>query len=332
MKHKAFLRIVLPLLLTGLLPARAEQAADPGAASGLKWSPDTGYSGSERRPVVTEDSPIARYNDLLSLFEREQYGDAARLAENLAEEEAYEKSPLLERIMYYRGESLFMQGNLHDALEAYEELLKRYPNTIFVAEVLQREFEIARRYLDGSYQWSFLGIPVDMQSRGRALIDKLLQRAPYSRFAAEAHFLLAKDLFDRGQYISAELDFRMIPQFYPDSPYAKLAMMYRARCLLEMFAGPAYDQAPARDAEVLFREFRSDYPAGPPARQAQNYRIEARNKQAAKLLKVAEYYRGQDREKSAAMYYRRVVEKFSDTPSFAAAVRRLRAMGEEVEP
>ncbi|MFW5798687.1 MAG: tetratricopeptide repeat protein, partial [Planctomycetota bacterium] len=201
-------RLITCMVLVGLLGVTSVVQAQ------VRYTPEGRYVGQARRPVAESDSLLAAYNSVVTLYEQQRYEEAIDLADELIDEDVNRKSPLLEPLYYYMGRAYMDNGELTDAVDTFEELLQRFPYTNFAGEVYQSEFDIAKRYLDGSYKFRLLGIPFSMAPTGRALIERLLERAPHSSFAPEGQFLVARYYFDSRQFSEAEMSFQQVTRLY----------------------------------------------------------------------------------------------------------------------
>lgn len=225
-----------------------------------------------------------------------------------------------------RGDSLTATGYEYKALYDYEAVIKRFPASEEFVTALERELEIAVRYVNGlKYKW--LGLRVwDASDIGEELLIVIQERLPNSRLAERAGIELAEYYYRNHDLEMADVAYEMFLLNYPSSAYQMTAMERRVYSAIGQYKGPMYDSSPLRDARVLIRRFASLYP-GEAEKKGLNDALVARldESAAAELLESARWYMKQGDAVSARFTLTRLVHKH---PNTAAGTLALQVMAE----
>lgn len=300
-----------------LVVAAAGGPADPAAAQ-QEWildDADTWAEAAVPRPGTPEAALAAA---------REAYaqGDLER-AEFLATQwiERHEDHPLMAEALLVRGDALNDQGEDYQALFDYERIARAHTGSDAFVTALEREYEIARAYLNGRKR-KFWGLRIaDATEEGEELMIRIQERLPGSRLAERAALTLADWYFrERKLDLAAEM-YEVFLINHPRSVHAEDARRRLVYAYLAAFKGPEFDATGLAEARTRIEEMQAESPrmAEQIGAEALLTRIEA--SEANKRLVTARWYLRTGDPVAAELVLRRLIRRH---PRTAAATEALR--------
>jgi outer membrane protein assembly factor BamD len=164
------------------------------------------------------------------------------------------------------------------------------------------------------------------------LFEEVRLQAPASPVAAEATYMEAMSRYNEELYAGSAVDFRAVRRNYPNSPYAARAQFMVGESYYQISPRPELDQTYTLLALTEFQNFLHDFPNTPAASlpasattaptappssladSAQARILEIREKLAKKYFLSAQLYDKLEDFKSAAVYYKRVLDNYYDMP------------------
>ncbi|MGH7132415.1 MAG: outer membrane protein assembly factor BamD [Phycisphaerales bacterium] len=265
---------------------------------------------TQARKLLAEDRPAAAKELLDAWIERNDFTG----------------NRLLPQAYLLRGDATSADGDEYQALYDYEQVIKAYPGSPEFIIAVEREVEIANRYLHGlDRKW--LGMRIaNAEDVGVELMVRSQERMPGSRLGERASIELA-DYFYRERELSAASDaYELFEKNYPTSQYKPFAMERRIYANVARFKGPRYDTRPLTDARVLTRRFVNAYPARAAETGLNDALIVRIDDSAAESMWVAaDWYFQRGDEPGGRYTLKRLVAKY---PQSAAAERAVKLMVE----
>jgi len=229
-----------------------------------------------------------------------------------------------------RADATSAAGDPYLALRDYEFVIRRYPASQHFHTALEREYEIARMYVNGKKR-KFLGLEIlPATADSEELLIRIQERAPGSEVGERAHLLLGDYYFESGQMISAAEAYDLFLENYPQSDHAEFAMLRVVQANLARYKGPSYDQRGLIEAQQRLRQYAQRYPAAAEQIGADALIVRIRESLARRDLITADWYTQRGLPVSAATLYRRVIRDYPDTAAAAEAVDRLEEIGRPV--
>lgn len=329
------------------------QAPDPQkkAAETLKledFSPDnigkttkklTGYGPNRDRAYQLFGEAEAEYKRGAELTgsERTAAFNAAAAKFNQAAE-SWPDSALQQDALFYAGESFFFTDQYTKANEAYEKLVKAFPNNRHMDIVDQRRFTIAQWWLDETEKKpeSWWQVNVTDQSRpwrdtrGHALriFDKIRVDDPTGRLADDATLAAGNAQFKKGDYIRADEFYSDLRKNYPNSEHQFNAHFLGLKAKLLSYQGSSYAGAALDEGEKLVRQIRRQFPRDYEQERefVDRAYAEIRFRKAEREFDRGSYYERRGENRAASLYYQTVVNSFADTPLAQKAENRLAAI------
>jgi outer membrane protein assembly factor BamD len=145
------------------------------------------------------------------------------------------------------------------------------------------------------------------------IFKKIIDKVPYSPYAAKAQYKTGILLLKLGRYDEAREAFQKVGDNYPDSEWAAPAKYQLAIATSKASGGADYDSTAVVEATKKLDEFIKVHPDADISPQANAQLKELRNREAKKNFDIAEFYERQRQYKSAQVYYKIVLDRYSDT-------------------
>lgn len=245
----------------------------------------------------------------------------------------------------YAAEAQYLVGRAYEArrwdekaFKEYQKAIEKYPKIPHFEEILQRQFDIAMRFLGG--QWFKLwGVIPFFPSKEKTadMFAKIVRNGPYSKVGPQAQLALGATREKQKDYPLAVQAYEKAADTYHDQPKIAAEALYRAgQAYLKQAKTAEYDQGAAASAIATFTDFIALYPQDPRVPEAQKTIVELRSEQARGAFRIAQFYEKKRHWDGARVYYNEVVSKDPNSELAEKARRRLdvlrRAPGAATQP
>lgn len=233
-------------------------------------------------------------------------------AELLADSSVLKANALKAQIAAYKECNMYYRE-----FEAIEQLLSRFPEEADYAAMVNREYELGELYYSGKRQpayWGLRWIPwLEGADKSQEILEKALERAPFSKRAPSARLRLAY-ILDQDSKVKESLDqLRLIIKNYPDSTEVEFAYLALADGLLVMAQRGDGDGRYSSEAIEVFHEIIKKYPNSEHSEWARKSLLKAQDIQAGRLLTMAQFYQRTGRTDAAERYLARIVKDFPES-------------------
>ena len=236
------------------------------------------------------------------------------------------------RAQYLLARSYEGKGHDEKAFRSYQVLLEKYPKFANAQEVLQRQFEIANRYLAGKWfrLWGTIPFFPSME-RTVAMYEKIVRNGPFSPVAPRAQMNIGAARENQRNFFNRIDPFREAVQAYEkaadryhDNPEIASEALFKAGMAYYRQARKAdYDQSVAQQASATFNDFIVLYPNHEQVPEAQALMSELRTEQARGFFMTARYYDKRDKVPAAMIYYNETYVQDPNGPYATQARERL---------
>ncbi len=263
-------------------------------------------------------------------FDKKDYSLARRAADRVVK--MWPFSDYAPQAQYLLARCDEADGKSERAFKEYQQLLEKYPKSANYNEVLERQFVICNRFLDGERfkLWNFIPTFPSME-KTVGLYEKLIKNGPYSDVAAQSQLNIGaarekqSRLFnDNEPFIQAAQAYEKAADRYRDRPKIASEAMYKEGLAYSRQARAAeYDQSTAGKAIDAFRDFMTYYPDDPRAAQGEKIIADLKTEQARGNYEIARFYEHGHHWKSALVYYNEVVIKGPKSPYAAISLQRI---------
>lgn len=231
--------------------------------------------------------------------------------------------PLVIEARLIRGDIRSARGNYYRALFDYEYVARTSPATEAWRIAIEREFEIARMFVQGVNR-KFLGMRLlPAKGEGEELLIRVQERVPGSDLGEKASITLADYFFAEGEMFQASEAYDLFLLNYPDSPQREWAMLRLMQANLARFRGPEYDPTGLLEARQRLEQYRREFPASAERIGVNALDVRIADALAEKDLADARWYEQRGNDVSAAYLYRRVVEDHPQSDAAQVAIERL---------
>jgi hypothetical protein len=305
------------------VPASAQPATAPATAPTRTWAYDGRGNWTPVGEGVATTQTVA--NPTLDRVERllaaRQHQPARKLV--LAWLRKNRRAPDRDRGVYLLAEAYYQYGDRIRAFYHLDELLDLHPESKLFYPALEKQYEIADRYLRG-YKRRLLGVPLlGAQEEGIDMLFRIQERAPGSPLAERALLRTADYYYDRGQYDLAADAYATYARSYARSPVVPRVKLRQAFASLAQFRGRYYDATPLIDARAQLEGLQAAYPdlAAQEGVAGVLARIDA--SMADKLYWTADFYSRTRSPLAAAYTYRYLISRYPTSPDADRARRRL---------
>jgi outer membrane assembly lipoprotein YfiO len=318
--------VIVALLLlseTGIAQPTTQPATAPAAGPSRTWT----YSGRGNWTAVSDTAPTIQRveNPTLDRVDRllaaHRFGEARRLV--LAWLKKHRKAPDRDRGVFLLAEAYYQYGDRLRAFYHLDELLDLHPESRLFYPAMEKQFEIADKFLRG-YKRRLFGIPMlGAEEEAIDMLFRIQERAPGSPLAERALVRTADHYYSRGQYDLAADAYAAYARSYPRSPVIPRVKLRQAFASLAQFRGRYYDVTPLIDARAQLQALQAAFPDF--AEQEGIAAVLARvdKSMAGKLYWTADFYRRTHEPRAAAYTYRYLITRFPTSPEADRARQHL---------
>jgi outer membrane protein assembly factor BamD len=281
---------------------------------GEGWTYEAVGSGKWVRTRAKDQLDVAE-----EAFDAKKYDTAFKASRRTVK--VWPLSDYAPRAQYLLGRCYEARHDDKLAFDEYQRLLERYPKVENYQEVVQRQFEIANRYLAGQWfkLWGYIPFFPSMD-KTVAMYEKVIKNGPYSAVAPQAQLNIGAarekqvSFFNRiDPFREAVKAYEAAADRYHDNGQVAAEAIYKAGYAYYKQARKAeYDQSVAGQAIATFDDFVTIYPDDPRVPEAQKMRNTLKTEQARGNFDIARYYEKKRRWDGAKIYYN---EAFSRDPS-----------------
>lgn len=235
--------------------------------------------------------------------------------------------PLVPQAFLIRADATAV-NNEYEALYDYETIIKSFPGSPEYVTAIERELEIAVRYLSGldRKQWGIRWIGAE--GVGEELLVRVHERLPGSQLGERAVIELGDYYYRELDLTSAAVVYQAFVASYPRSAYVMRAKQRQIFANLGKFKGPRYDTTSLLDSGALIKRFQSEYPSQAQAvglDDALLTRID--ESRATQMFETAKWYMDRGDPVSARVVLRRLLKNHPQTASGGKAYDLLKARG-----
>lgn len=297
----------------------------------------------QKQPTYPPDSPqgqlqairreLAEFQALVSAHPDEARAHADR-AQDLAEKwiADHPNSDLMADALLLHGNARAARRHYYNALEDYEQVIRRYPASPQFQEALRHEFQIAKLFINGMRR-RFLGMRIlTAYSEGEELLIRIQERSPGSALGEEASITLANYYYRDGQMYNAAQTYDIFLKNYPRSPRREEAMLRAIQANLARFKGPRFDPTGLIEARQRLRTYRRAYPAAADRMGVDALLVRIDESLAMKQYLIAGWEVKRDNLVSAAYLYQRLVKAYPRTAAAGLALEQLAKLPANVRP
>jgi outer membrane protein assembly factor BamD len=229
------------------------------------------------------------------------------------------------RAEYLMGRCLEVRHKDEAAFNAYQKIIEQYPKSGQYKEVLQRQYEIATRFLNGEWfkLWNTIPLYSSMDETAK-LYAKVVNSGPYSDVAPHAQLRIGAAREKQHDYAEAVKAYETAADRYHDQPEIASDAMYRTGLAWEKQADTAeYDQGAAAQAIAAYTDFITFYPDDKRVAGTQKSVTKLKAEQVRGSFNIAQFYERGHKWAGAIVYYNAVLQLDANSPLAAQARQRI---------
>jgi outer membrane protein assembly factor BamD len=233
----------------------------------------------------------------------------------------------------YAPEALFRAGNLYlkrkqyyKAFDAFQVVLRRYPNTKRFNELIGQQYRIASALLDGAHNhiWGGLVPSFSNRSKGIEFFEVILLDAPYSDYAPLALMDIARGHQSEKDTDEAIDALDRLVNTYPQSVMAPVAYLKLGDLFASLSEGPQYDQASTKQAMTYYEDFMILYPGDTGVAAAATGVDKMKTILAQSKIYIGDFYFYKRLNyRAARVFYNEAITSYPDSAPAALAKKRL---------
>ncbi|MFP4473723.1 MAG: tetratricopeptide repeat protein [Candidatus Omnitrophota bacterium] len=289
------------------------------------WTPESGKWVNPKYAV--KDTPQEQLEYALEVYQAGEPADAEDEMRKLIKH--YPKAREAAEAQFYIAQFQQEQGDLAKAFKSYQLVLEKYPFTERTRQIIERQYNIADRLLQGKAKreeeslWARIGVSyIDVVDMFRQVI----KNAPYGEFSAPSQYKIGLYFKEEGLLQEARDAFEKTLNDYPETEWAQAARYQIAASDAERSAAAAYDQKITATAIEELEDFVQDYPEAELKDSAKQQIRELREKEAENNFIIAEFYEKQEEFEAAKVYYHTIVDEYDKTEWASKALEKIRKL------
>src|SRR3989338_6052650 len=283
------------------------------------WTPESGKW--ENPKYAAKDTPEDQIVYAQKFYEAKNFREALKEYKKLLK--YYPLSKEAPTAQYYVGRIMEDLDNPYEAFKSYQKVIDTYPYTELVDDVIEREYKIGDAFFSGKKIKIIGKWQMPAKDKAIEILKAVADNAPYGKYADIAKFkagLCYKDIQD---YNSAILMFKDLIDRYPNSSVIDKARFQLAECSKLLSVKPEYDQTPTNLARKEFEDFLKKHPDSEMAPDAKQIVDKLKSREAENAYETGKFYEARRAPASAIIYYKDIVQNYSETEWAKKAQERL---------
>lgn len=258
--------------------------------------------------------------EIKKLVQEGEAGAARDIVKQLREEFPDRAGPDLN--LFVDGELQYWKNHYGRAMGKYENLLKSYPGSEFAQVALQRQYDMARAYLDGRKKVVLGFIRISGYAEGVAIMEKISDRAGIDEpnsIGLNAAIAVAEHYERTQQYLEGYLKWSEIASYWETGPIGKRAMYRMAEDNFLAYNHHApkerhrFDASKLTTAKTYYEKFLALYPDEAAQNDVPAKVKEIDEEMAYKQFRIGQYYRHVGKDRAAYLYFDLVIQSWPKT-------------------
>jgi outer membrane protein assembly factor BamD len=236
----------------------------------------------------------------------------------------YPRSNEAPEAMYKVAKQLQKKGDFEAAFDAYQQMLKKHPETPNFEDSVVEQINIANAFLNGR-KVKFLGIKLTpSMEKAEEMYASILKVAPYSKHAAVTQFNLGLAIEKQGRAQEAISAYQKVIDKYPNSSACSSAA-YQVGYVYQRLGmtGKSQDLSALKESQNNYQDFLLQYPNSEKVQQAGENMKKMFSREGADTLRIARFYDFSKDYKAASIYYNDVIRRFPQSEYATAAKTRI---------
>lgn len=298
--------MILAILVAFPFRSPAPLIYRPG--EGWTYEP-VGSEGKWQRGRAKDQLDVAQ-----AAFDKKDYGLALKAARRVVK--VWPLSDYAPQAQFLVAKCYDAKNKDYKAFKEYQRLIEKSPRGTNFAQISERQFEIANRYLAGKWfrLWGVIPFFPSMDKTAQ-MYEKIVKNGPYSEVAPKAQLNIGRAREKQRDYPLAVKAYELASDRYFDRPQYHAEALYREGVAFHKQAQTAeYDQTAAGRAIAVFTDFMTLYPEDPRVPETQKVIAKLKSEQATGSYRIARFYEKKKKWWAARTYYNEVVQQDPGSP------------------
>jgi outer membrane protein assembly factor BamD len=288
------------------------------------WTPETGKFVNPKWEVKPTPADQLEYAQSF----RDQGNCKKAMAEYKKLIKAYPRAKEAPEAEFFTGQCLEDTHKPYEAYQAYQLVIDKYPFSERAGQIVGLEYNIANHLLENKDRSKWAEVVVGSDERVVEILRTVIRDAPYGKFAAISQYKIGLFLKEKGMYQEARDEFEKTMNDYPNSEWAQASKFQIAMADMSRASDAQHEQKVASVAMDEFNEFVKTHPDSELTPEAQAQMARLKDKEAENNFVIAKFYQKQKNLKAARIYYKEVVNNYSDTTWGPKAQAVLKIIGD----
>jgi outer membrane protein assembly factor BamD len=309
--------MLLVLICLVALPYRSPAPLIYRPGEGWSYEPVGGGGTKWQRGRAKDQLDVAQ-----AAFDKKDYSQALRAARRVVR--VWPLSDYAPTAQYLIARCYEAKGQDEKAFKEYQKVLEKQPKIATFQDILQRQFDIANKFLGGKWFKLWGVIPIfSSMDKTADMFEKIVRTGPYSDVAPQAQMKIGAAREKQKNFALAAKAYETAADRYHDRPQIAADALFRQGMSYDEEAQTAeYDQSTAGQAIATFTDFSTLFPGDARVMEAQKLITSLRSEQARGNFMIAKFYEKYKKWNGALVYYNEVL--LLDPNSSYATLARLR--------
>jgi len=327
--NRRFAFLLLAALCITLVPFRSPAPLIYTPGEGWTYEP-VGGEGNWQRTRAKDQLIVAQ-----DAYDKKDYSTALKAARRTVK--VWPLSDYAPQAQYVVAQCYEAKGMDERAFNEYQKVLEKYPRFVDTEKVLQRQYEIANRFLAGQWfrLWNYIPFFPSMEKTAD-MYTKIVKDGPFSDIAPKAQMNIGAAREKQSNFPDAAKAYETAADRYHDRPQIAADALFHAGLAYQKQAQTAeYDQSTAGQAIATFTDFMTLYPDDARVPDAEKIIDSLKTEQARGNFSIGQYYESHGKLASARIYYNEVVRLMLGAPNstYATLAReKIEALNKRLEP
>lgn len=269
---------------------------------GVGWTYEQVGGGKWTRTRAKDQLEVAQ-----AAFDKQDYSLALKASRRVVSE--WPISDYAPQAQYIMARCYEAKGQDERAFKEYQSLVEKYPKSQNYDEVLNRQFQIANRFLGGQWfkLWGYVPFFPSMDKTSE-MYSKIIKNGAYSEIAPQAQLSIGSAREKQSDYALAVKAYERAADLYFDKDVVAADALFKtAQAYTKQAKTAEYDQNSASQAIDSFTSFIALFPKDPRVAEAEKTISDLRTEQARGAFDVARFYEKQGLISGALVYYNEVL-------------------------
>lgn len=216
------------------------------------------------------------------------------------------------------------------AFKEYGKYISNYPKGREFDTVVERQFNIAKAFLNGERRRVFGVKTFSSLERTQKMFEGIIKSAPFSKYAPLSQFNIGMVHEKRGEYPEAVAAYQLAVDKYPNDDVAADAQYQIGYVQMHLINKGSNDRSTQVKAHDAFEDFMVRYPQSEKVPQARENLAKLSGADLKKTLDIAKFYQKTKNYKAAVIYYQEVIQAGKDSPESQQARKALEHLKQTV--